>query len=72
MTFGEYINSLSTEKISEKKRKIVEISKACCVTEIQIYNWTAGRTTPDALKRKTIAGMLNMPEEELFPMRSEK
>ncbi len=67
MVFGDYMNSLSTEKISEKKRKLLEIAEACCVSEIVIYNWIAGRSTPDALRRKVISGLLNKPEKELFP-----
>ena len=67
MTFEDYMNSLSTEKVSEKYRKISEVSDACMVTRAQVYNWIAGRATPDALKRKTIAGVLNIPEDELFP-----
>lgn len=67
MTFSDYMNSLSTEKVSEKKRKIAEVAEACVVTEVQVYNWIAGRATPDALKRKTIAGVLNIPESDLFP-----
>ena len=67
MTFSDYMNSLSTEKVSEKNRKVSELAEACIVTKVQVYNWIAGRATPDALKRKTISGVLNIPEGELFP-----
>lgn len=61
------MNGLSTEKVSEKAAKIHEVMDACMVSEVVVYNWIAGRTTPDALKRKTISGLLNIPVEELFP-----
>lgn len=67
MVFGDYMNSLSTEKVSEKAAKIREIMEACMVSEVVVYNWMAGRTKPDALKRKVISGVLNMPANELFP-----
>ena len=61
------MNSLSTEKISEKAAVIRKVMEACMVSEVVVYNWMAGRTTPDALKRKTVSGLLNRPAEELFP-----
>ena len=67
MTFGDYMNSLSTEKTSEKGAQIQRVMDACMVSEVVVYNWMAGRSTPDALKRKTISGLLNRPVEELFP-----
>ena len=67
MVFSDYINSLSTEKESEKGRTINMIADACCKTVTVVYNWAAGRTTPSALDRKVISGVLNVPESELFP-----
>ena len=67
MVFGDYMNSLSTEKESEKSRKIKEVAAAVCKSEVVIYNWIAGRSTPNKLERKTISGVLNIPESELFP-----
>ena len=67
MTFGDYMNSLPTERISEKRRKMLEIAEACYVSETQVFNWVAGRATPDALKRKVISGIVNIPVSELFP-----
>ena len=66
MVFSDYMNSLSTEAVSEKRSMIEKICEACCVKEVAVYNWIAGRTRPDALARKTICGVLNKPESELF------
>ena len=67
MVFSDYMNSLSTEAVSEKKRRVMELAEAVCKSEVVIYNWIAGRSTPNRLERKTISGVLNMSEEELFP-----
>lgn len=67
MTFCDYMNSLSTEAKSEKKRTIEILAKEVMKSEVVIYNWIAGRTTPNKLERKTISGVLNIPEGELFP-----
>ena len=61
------MNSLSTEKTSEKGAMIAKLCEAVCKSEVAIYNWIAGRSTPNKLERKTISGVLNIPEEELFP-----
>ena len=67
MVFSDYMNSLSTEKKSEKQATIEKIAEACCVNEGAVYGWMSGRTKPSALVRKTISGLLNMSESELFP-----
>lgn len=67
MTFGDYMNSLSTEKVSEKESRIQQIMEACMVKRTVVYNWIARRSVPDALKRKTISGLLGRPADELFP-----
>lgn len=67
MVFSDYMNSLSTEVVSEKSAMISKISEACCVRENAVYSWIAGRTKPNALARKTISAVLNIPEKELFP-----
>ena len=67
MVFSDYMNSLSTEKVSEKAAMIAKLAEACCKNESVIYNWAAGRSMPSALDRKVISGVLNMPERELFP-----
>jgi len=67
MVFTDYMNSLSTEKKSEKAMMITRIAEACCKNETTVYNWIAGRLKPQALERKVICGVLNMSEEELFP-----
>lgn len=61
------MDSLSTEKVSERAAKIREIMEACMVSKVVVYNWMAGRATPDALRRRVISGVLNIPEGELFP-----
>ena len=67
MVFSDYMNGLSTERVSEKAAKITQIAQACCKSELTVYNWIGGRTSPSTLDRKVIAGVLNMPEGELFP-----
>lgn len=67
VTFSDYMNGLSTEKVSEKKQMINRIAEACCVNDVAVYNWIAGRAKPSALARKAISGVLNLPESELFP-----
>lgn len=61
------MNSLSSERTSERGRKVKELAEAVCKSEVVIYNWIAGRCTPNRLERKTISGVLNIPEGELFP-----
>ncbi len=63
MTFSEYMNTLP----DLKKEAIEKLSKECCVTTTTVYRWISGEIIPDALKRKTIAGVLNIDEKELFP-----
>ena len=67
MVFRDYMNSLSSERTSERGRKVKELAEAVCKSEVVIYNWIAGRCTPNRLERKTISGVLNIPEGELFP-----
>lgn len=67
MVFSDYMNSLSTEAVSEKRQMMDKICEACCVNKVAVYNWIAGRTKPDALARKTISAVLNKPVDELFP-----
>jgi len=67
MVFRDYMNSLSSERTSERGRKVKELAEAVCKSEVVIYNWIAGRGTPNRLERKTISGVLNIPEGELFP-----
>ena len=67
MVFSDYMNSLSAERTSERGRRVKEIAEAVCKSEVVIYNWIAGRTTPSKLERKVISGVLNIPEKELFP-----
>jgi len=66
MNFKDYINSLPNDPTTERMRKIREIAEKCCVNVNTVYRWTYG-FAPDALKRKTIAEMVGIPEEELFP-----
>ena len=67
MVFSDYMNSLSTKAISEKKATIRKIADATMRDEQAVYSWIAGRNKPDKLARKIISGVLNRPESELFP-----
>lgn len=67
MAFSDYMNSLSTEHISEKRMMIRKIAEATCKDEGTVYAWIRGDQKPDALSKKVISGVLNIPVEELFP-----
>lgn len=67
MVFSDYMNSLSNEAISEKRKKIKELADACCKSDLTVYAWISGRQEPDALNKKIISGVLGMPVDELFP-----
>lgn len=67
LAFSDYMNSLSTEKISEKRVVIRKIAKATCKDEGTVYAWIRGDQKPDALSKKVISGVLNIPIEDLFP-----
>ena len=61
------MNSLSNKPVSEKTLMIRKIAEATNREELAVYNWISGRNKPDKLVRKIISGVLNMPEDELFP-----
>ena len=67
MVFSDYMNSLSTKAVSEKRAMIDKLAEATDRDEQTVYSWIAGRNKPDALCRKVISGVLNKPVEELFP-----
>ena len=67
MVFSDYMNSLSTKAVSEKRAMIDKLAKATGRDEQSVYSWIAGRNKPDRLVRKVISDVLGMPEEELFP-----
>lgn len=67
LAFSDYMNSLSTEKISEKRVVIRKIAEATCKDEGTVYAWIRGDQKPDALSKKVISGVLNIPIEDLFP-----
>lgn len=67
LTFKDYINSLPNQEESERARKIREISEACMVDRSAVYNWLNGKYEPKPLYKKIIAGVLNMPQADLFP-----
>ena len=67
MVFSDYMNSLSTKAVSEKKAAVMKIAEATNRDEQAVYSWIAGRNKPDKLVRKIISGVLNIPEGELFP-----
>lgn len=67
MVFSDYMNSLSVDLISEKRIMIKKIAEATMKNELTVYAWIRGDQEPDALTKKTISGVLNIPVEELFP-----
>lgn len=67
LAFSDYMNSLSTEKISEKRVMIRKLAEATCKDEGTVYAWIRGDQKPDALSKKVISGVLNIPIEDLFP-----
>lgn len=67
MVFSDYMKSLSTEKISEKRAMVKKLAEATCKTELAVYAWIRGDQEPDTLTKKVISGVLNVPVEELFP-----
>lgn len=67
LVFSDYMNGLSTERISEKRAMIRKIADATLKDEGTVYAWIRGDQTPDALTKKVISGVLNIPVEELFP-----
>lgn len=66
MVFSEYINSLPANS-QEKAATIIRIAEACRVSKFSVYRWCYGIYKPDALKRRAISDVLQMPESELFP-----
>lgn len=67
LAFSDYMNSLSTERVSEKRVVIRKIAEATCKDEGTVYAWIRGDQKPDALSKKVISGVLNIPIEDLFP-----
>lgn len=67
MVFSDYMNSLSAEPISEKRIMIKKIAEATMKSELTVYAWIRGDQEPDALTKKVISGVLNIPVDELFP-----
>lgn len=68
MVFSDYMNNLSSRRtISEKRAMIKKIAEATCKSELAVYAWIRGDQTPDALTKKVISGVLNIPVDELFP-----
>lgn len=61
MVFNEYVNSLP----NQKAETIKAIAKNCMVTDLTVWRWIAGKTQPDALKKKIIAETLGVKENEL-------
>lgn len=67
MDFASYMKSLSPEKMSERTRMVYKIADACKKSPITVYNWMAGRNTPEALERQIISEVTGIPEHVLFP-----
>lgn len=68
MVFSDYMNSLSPKPgLSEKREVLKKIADATCKSELTVYAWIRGDQEPDALTKKVISGVLNIPVDELFP-----
>lgn len=68
MVFVDYMNNLSPKPgVSEKRKKIREIAEVTCKSELAVYSWIRGDAEPDALSKKAISALLNIPVNELFP-----
>lgn len=62
MVFNEYVKNLP----NQKAETIKAIAKNCRVTDLTVWRWIAGKTQPDALKKKIIADTLGVSEDELI------
>lgn len=68
MVFTDYMNNLSSAPgMSEKRAMIKKLAEATCKNETAVYAWAKGEREPDALTKKVISGVLNIPVDELFP-----
>jgi transcriptional regulator with XRE-family HTH domain len=66
MALKEYYDGLKTKPApADDFRK--KIADACGVSEKSVYRWLSGEIIPDKLKRKAIASVAGVGEEELFP-----
>lgn len=66
MTLKDYYAELKARPTpSDEFRK--KIADECGVDERTTYRWLSGEITPDKLKRKAIANVACISEEELFP-----
>lgn len=73
MTFSDYMNSLSAERMKSERGQMVEkVADACFVSEANVWNWIAGRNRPTRLQQQAISSVLNMPAGELFPEEAEE
>lgn len=66
------MNSLSSDPISEKRIMIKKIAEATMKSDLTVYAWIRGDQEPDALTKKAISDVLNMPVDELFPTKQEQ
>lgn len=64
MGFIEYMKLLP----SPKNEIVGRIADECKVSNVSVYRWIQGKTTPNALCRSIIARVLDMNEDELFPV----
>lgn len=66
MALKEYYEDLrSIAAPADDFRK--KIAEECGVSEKSVFRWLSGEVVPDKLKRRAIASIAGMREEELFP-----
>ncbi len=63
MTLKQYIESLP----DLKKDMIKRIAAETMSSEVSVYRWINGDTTPHPLKQSIISRLVNIPVEILFP-----
>lgn len=66
MVFSEYINQLPS-RTSPRKELLDKIAEVCGKDYVTVSRWANGSIMPGMLERKAIAGLLNLPVDELFP-----
>lgn len=63
MVFSEYMRNLR----NEQQETIKELAKITMSSNMSVYRWINGMSTPPPLKQKVISEYLKRPIEELFP-----
>lgn len=72
MTFKEIYESIKRPPITPRQKWIKNIAQATFKSETTVRNWICGVQTPDQLTQQKISEILNVPAEELFPLKKQK